>query len=288
MRAVVHLALLSSAAFASSLVSRRRVCIGAASGLLVCRPKATAARGVTGGVADVLEGVPWEPSPAFSKEDFRRLDESDDLRFYDEPRLVYHVDDAAVDATRSYYNTLFEQLRNRRGGAPLDALDLCSSWTSHYPDAKGPPLFRRVAGLGMNREELAANKLLSDFVVQDLNKSPKLPYADASFDAVTCTVSIDYLTKPLDVMSEVARVLRPGGIVAVVFSDRLFFSKAVAVWTGKDDEEHIYTVGSYMHYGGGDRLSNPRALDLTPKASRKSKTGDPLYVVYAEKLGVPS
>merc|ERR1711871_308856 len=106
--------------------------------------------------------------------------------------------------------------------------------------------------------------ILTDFVVQDLNRSPTLPYADASFDAVTCTVSVDYLTRPLEVLSEVARVLRPGGVVAIVFSDRLFFSKAVAVWTGKDDEEHVYTVGSYVHYGGGARLTRPRALNLTP------------------------
>ena len=99
--------------------------------------------------------------------------------------------------------------------------------------------FGRVAGLGMNAEELAANKQLSEWVVRDLNKQPVLPYADGSFDAVTCTVSIDYLTQPLAVMREVARVLRPGGRVNVLISNRLFFSKAVALWTGKDDLEHV-------------------------------------------------
>ena len=82
---------------------------------------------------------------------------------------------------------------------------------------------------------------------------------------------------------QVARVLRPGGVVAVVFSDRLFFSKAVALWTGKDDSEHVYTVGSYIHYGGGSRMSPPRAVDLTPASSRRSKNGDPLYAVYAAR-----
>ena len=42
---------------------------------------------------------------------------------------------------------------------------------------------------------------------------PVLPYEDGSFDIVTCTVSFDYLTKPLAVMKEIARVLSPGGQV---------------------------------------------------------------------------
>jgi hypothetical protein len=48
------------------------------------------------------------------------------------------------------------------------------------------------------------------------------------------------------------------------------------VWTGKDDVDHCYTVGSYVHYAGQGRLSPPRARDLSP-----GPTGDPLYVVYA-------
>jgi len=121
--------------------------------------------------------------------------------------------------------------------------------------------------------------------VRDLNADPALPYKDATFDVVTCTVSIDYLTRPLEVVAEVARVLRPGGVVAIVFSDRLFFSKAIALWTGKDDLEHVYTVGSYLHYGGGAKLTPPMAAELTPpKSRRKGKgKGDPLYVVYASR-----
>ena len=33
----------------------------------------------------------------------------------------------------------------------------------------------------------------------DLNAVPKLPYPDGSFDVVTCVVSFDYLTRPLEV-----------------------------------------------------------------------------------------
>jgi ubiquinone/menaquinone biosynthesis C-methylase UbiE len=40
---------------------------------------------------------------------------------------------------------------------------------------------------------------------------PRFPFADSSFDVVTCVVSVDYLTKPLEVFKEISRVLRPGG-----------------------------------------------------------------------------
>ena len=98
----------------------------------------------------------------------------------------------------------------------------------------------------MNAAELQRNPQLTEYIVRDLNRQSKLPYDDETFDAVTCTVSIDYLTSPLLVIAEAARVLRPGGTVALVISNRLFFSKAVALWTGKDDLEHIYTVGTLL------------------------------------------
>lgn len=182
---------------------------------------------------------PWDDEPPFGKGGFRRLDETDDALFYSTSRFVLHVDDAAIAACKRFYTQTFQELAAERQ-QPLDVLDLCSSWVSHFPDDGVDGVrFGRVAGLGMNAEELAANKQLSEWVVRDLNKQPVLPYADGSFDAVTCTVSIDYLTQPLAVMREVARVLRPGGRVSVLISNRLFFSKAVALWTGKDDLEHV-------------------------------------------------
>ena len=59
----------------------------------------------------------------------------------------------------------------------------------------------------MNAAELGRNPILTDNVVRDLNKQPSLPYENGAFDVVTCTVSIDYLTSPVQVMSEV----RPSG-----------------------------------------------------------------------------
>ena len=51
----------------------------------------------------------------------------------------------------------------------------------------------------MNKSELEENPVLTSFNVQDLNKNPKLPYDDGSFDFITNAVSVDYLAKPLEV-----------------------------------------------------------------------------------------
>jgi SAM-dependent methyltransferase len=173
-------------------------------------------------------------------------------------------------ALTAYYAKVFPAQ-----GSPA-FLDLCSSWISHYP-AGTRARASRVAGLGMNEAELKRNAALTDYVVQDLNKDPKLPFADASFDVVSNAVSVDYLTKPLEVMRETARVLKPGGLALMSFSNRCFATKAVAIWTGTGDLDHIWVVGAYFHFAGG--FDAPEAVDISPNPGRS----DPMYVVYARK-----
>lgn len=160
-------------------------------------------------VEKVLETPKWPAEWPYSEKDFVRSDESDDSLFYDSPRLCYHIDDAAVSSLTEYYSGALEN--------GDDVLDICSSWVSHYPkDFKGG----NVVGLGMNEYELSENPQLTSFVVKDLNKEPVFPFEDASFDKVTCVVSVDYLNKPLEVFKEIGRVLRPGGKCIISMSNR--------------------------------------------------------------------
>jgi ubiquinone/menaquinone biosynthesis C-methylase UbiE len=131
----------------------------------------------------------------------------------------------------------------------------------------------------MNAEELAANHSLTEWVVRDLNAQPVLPYADQSMDVVLCQLSMDYLTQPVQVCREITRVLRPGGQVHILFSNRLFLSKAVAVWTGADDVDHAYLLGQYLHAAGA--LTDIAAADLSQRRRDGKIVGDPLYVVTA-------
>ncbi|GKB35953.1 S-adenosyl-L-methionine-dependent methyltransferases superfamily protein [Tanacetum coccineum] len=157
-----------------------------------------------GSVDKVLENVEWPEQFPFRDEDFQRFDESSDLVFYESPRFVTHIDDPAIAALTKYYKEVFPP--SNTPGVAL--LDMCSSWISHFPPGYKQ---ERIVGMGLNKEELKANKVLTEYLVQDLNVNPKLPFEDNSFDVITNVVSVDYLTKPIEVFKEMHRVLKPGG-----------------------------------------------------------------------------
>ena len=154
---------------------------------------------------------------------FGRLDSTPDSIFYADPRFVEHVDEQAVQIMTDYISNQVLPTAAKHGDVAV--LDLCSSWTSHIDTSKATKNPQRISGLGMNAKELEKNPVLSDWVVQDLNEKPALPYEDASFNVVLCQLSIDYLTRPLEVLKEVGRVLKPGGSVHILISNRLFLSK---------------------------------------------------------------
>ncbi len=61
--------------------------------------------------------------------------------------------------------------------------------------------------------------------MQDLNRDPILPLADAQFTGAAVCVSVQYLERPVDVAREVLRVLEPDAPFVVTFSDRCFPTK---------------------------------------------------------------
>ncbi len=178
------------------------------------------------------------PSGAFSK-----IDGDDDALFYDEPRLVYHIDERAVAALTGFYREVLPA-----GGV---LLDLMSSWVSHLPPETE---YGEVIGLGMNAAELAANPRLARWFVQDLNRDPALLLPDASVDAAMICVSIQYLQQPVAVLREVVRVLRPGSPIVISFSNRCFPTKAVAIWHRLDDDGHAKLVEAYLRHAGFDQI----------------------------------
>jgi len=212
------------------------------------------------GVEDVLATPKWPDEWPFTENDLRRQDETDDGYFYSTPRFCYHVDEKAVAALTEYYKTEFPKIGEGKDEKPA-VLDLCASHVSHFPNDVADYTGKRVA-LGMNEEELKENKQVDEFVVQDLNVNPKLPFEDNSFDIVTNAVSIDYLTKPLEICKEVARVLKPGGTAMFALSNRCFPTKAIGLWLQTNDLEHVFIVGSYFHFTG--MFKPPSAVEVGP------------------------
>lgn len=194
---------------------------------------------------------------------FDQADRSPDSAFYSQPRLVTHIDADAITAVGALYEEL---------GVSGDVLDLMSSWISHFPT---PPT--HLTALGMNPDELIANPAAEVAVVQDLNAEPRLPFPDQSFDAVVCCVSVDYLTRPIEVFADVARVMRQGGPFICSFSNRCFPTKAVRGWLYADDQQRCGIVEHYFRLAGG--WGKPHSQRRTPV----SHQGDPLFVVWAHR-----
>jgi len=199
---------------------------------------------------------------------FRRTDEGPDEEFYQTPRLVTHIDDRAIAAVTQLYREHF----------PPDGeiLDLMSSWISHLPPEVG---YRRVIGLGMNEVELRLNERLDSYVIQNLNSNPILPFGSGEFDGAGICVSVDYLTRPVEVLREVGRVLKVGAPLIITFSNRCFPTKAIEIWHRLDDAGHMRLVKDYLEEAGNFR--DIQSHDRSPRRL----FSDPLYAVVGRSIG---
>ena len=193
---------------------------------------------------------------------FTKLDAEDDAVFYEPPRLVCHIDEGAIAALTGFYRTVLPA-----GGV---LLDLMSSWVSHLPPETA---YAEVIGHGMNAAELGANPRLDRWFVQNLNREARLPLTDAGIDAAMICVSIQYLQQPVAVLREVLRVLRPGAPLVISFSNRCFWTKAVAIWRVLDDGGHARLVERYLRHAGFERI------ETHPLAEWVEDVSDPMTAV---------
>lgn len=203
----------------------------------------------------------------------RKLDESDDALFYALPRFVTHVDEGFIQQLTTLYR---ERLTPHSR-----ILDLMSSWISHLPPEMD---FAHVEGHGLNAAELAENSRLNHYFVQDLNQNPLLPLADAAFEAILIAVSIQYLQQPEPVFAELSRILKPGGILIVSFSNRMFYQKAIQVWRDGSDASRLQLVQRYIRATAG--FTEPEVIrSATPIPVWLQRLGlgsqDPFYAVVA-------
>ena len=204
-----------------------------------------------------------------------KLDESNDLQFYDQPRFVTHVDAGFIDQLTALY---------RQQILPQSCvLDLMSSWVSHLPEALE---LAHVEGHGMNAAELARNPRLSHYFVQNLNQNQLLPLPDQSFDAVLNTVSVQYLQRPEAIFAEIYRVLKPAGVCIISFSNRMFYQKAIQAWREGSETDRVNLVTGYFESVPG--FSQPeviaRASSLPAFLQMLGVTGgDPFYAVIARR-----
>ncbi|MGF1538602.1 MAG: class I SAM-dependent methyltransferase [Elainellaceae cyanobacterium] len=204
-----------------------------------------------------------------------KLDPSDDARFYDLPRFVTHVDEGFIDRLTTLYRETLEP--NTR------IFDMMSSWVSHLPEEMA---FEHVEGHGLNPQELARNPRLDHYFVQNLNQNQTIPLPDQSFHAVLNAVSVQYLQYPDKVFAEIHRVLKPGGVAIISFSNRMFYQKAVQAWRDGSDGDRVRLVKRYFQSVPG--FSEPRVIAETASAPALLQMlgvggGDPFYAVLARR-----
>lgn len=199
-------------------------------------------------------------APDLPPQAFAKQDTGDDLAFYAPPRLVTHIDDAALAALSAFYAD-----RLNEGDR---VLDLMSSWVSHLPPS---PDLEEVVGHGMNALELAANERLDRWWIQDLNLDPVLPLDSEHFDAILICVGVQYLQLPVEVLAEACRALRPGGRLIASFSNRCFPTKAVAIWRALDLSEQAGLIRTFLEQAGFAKVETHLLVD--------GSAGDPLVVV---------
>ena len=219
------------------------------------------------------------PTHFFADQPFSRADENPDQLFYGQSRLVQHIDSTAIEIISRLYGRLLEP--------DSTVLDLMSSWVSHLPDNFS---LKHLAGLGMNLEELQANSRLNDHCVHDLNADPQLPFDDHTFDAAICSVSVEYLVRPFEVFKDINRVLKPGGILIVTFSNRWFPTKTIHIWPQLHEFERMGLVLEYFLESG---LYNdlhtysmrglPRPAD--DRYAAQFLFSDPVYAVWGYTSG---
>jgi SAM-dependent methyltransferase len=204
-----------------------------------------------------------------------KLDNTDDTQFYSMPRFVTHVDEGFIDQLTQLYRDRLKP--NTR------ILDMMSSWVSHLPEEIE---FAHVEGHGLNQEELARNRRLNHYFVQNLNENPQLPLQDEDFDAVLICVSVQYLQYPDALFSEIHRILKPGGIAIISFSNRMFFQKAIAAWREGTEASRVELVKSYFQSVPGfhppeviaNQSAAPSFLQMFGVGG-----GDPFYAVIAQR-----
>lgn len=205
-----------------------------------------------------------------------KLDETDDTLFYDAPRFVTHVDDGFIQQLTDLYR--------QRLTPGTRIFDLMSSWVSHLPEEI---TFEHVEGHGLNAEELAKNRRLDHYFVQNLNHTQLLPLPDQSFDAVVNTVSVQYLQKPEAVFAEVYRILKPGGIAIFSFSNRMFYQKAIQAWRDSSEAQRVELVKRYFQaipgFGNVEAIARQSSLPTFMQLFGMG-SGDPFYAVLAQRL----
>ncbi len=88
-----------------------------------------------------------------------------------------------------------------------------------------------LRGLGHEVTPVDINEEREDYIYADMNRA--LPFSDDAFDAAVCMEGIEHLINPVNLLSELIRVVRPGGTIVVSTPNIMnFYSRLQFLLTG--------------------------------------------------------
>ncbi len=205
----------------------------------------------------------------------RRVNEGPDVLFYRAPSLAPCV--------HARFGSLLRELLAETVSGPR-IFELGAGTHSYFP--RNERTF--AEGVGLNAMEMSANDALSSFFVHDLNAHPlkKLPVHANYFNAVVCNATMPYLVRPEEVFREMRRILVPGGVLVVSFTEDCVREKATRAWRDADAEERLRLVQRCIVDPNPNHFDIVRVIgdgaqdgEGNPEAERGM---DPFYAVVAK------
>jgi SAM-dependent methyltransferase len=179
-------------------------------------------------------------------------------------------------------------------GPEDDLLDVACGWGEFL--AAHATRARNVAGIDWSEEKVGlARQRLADRIVEGTAQvahgdAANLPWADGTFSAATCMAAFPFFPDPARVMSEILRVLRPGGRVVMQVGMRwpdgppkhmpALLSQVVDL----SDEAAVQKVFEDAGFGGVSMSYGPAsASSLRRMVNRTVARSDDLRVIRAVK-----
>ena len=202
----------------------------------------------------------------------KKIDESNDEEFYNEPKFVYHLD--------SNFRQYLSHIYNLEIKESSTVLDLMSSWDSYLPKEK---TYKKVIGHGLNKKELEKNRILDSFWIQNFNLSQEIPLESGSIDYCLIVAGWQYLQYPENLTKEISRILSCDGKIIISFSNRAFWHKAPNIWTSSTEDERIQYVRKVIVSNG---FQEPKIIRKFIKPSHNLFNffnNDPFYCLISTK-----
>ncbi len=127
----------------------------------------------------------------------------------------------------------FDQMIDWDGKSILD-LGCAGGFMAEALDDRGA----KVTGIDPASDAIAAARAHADangrHIIYDVGVGEALPYKDASFDAVVCVDVLEHVSDLAQVIREIARVLRPGGVLFFDTINRNPIARFVTITMAED------------------------------------------------------